>query len=167
MQAEQQEREVQLSELTKKIRAILQEKRGLEVRSKNLNQELSTQHRHLEELRGHKVVPILRFQSLWRHYPNAPSFLARLGVLQGRCDPFLDSLGKKLMSGNAPKIAYGLLSAQTYLLSSLQEIQQYLQKQTLQQLADLVSKASGHKVSYEEAQEWTVGSYMTVHYQVP
>ena len=55
VQAEQQEREVQLLNLSKKIKAMMQERKGLEVRNMNLNQELSAQHSHLEDLRSHKA----------------------------------------------------------------------------------------------------------------
>lgn len=63
-QAEQQEREIQLFGLTKQIRAMLQERKGLEIRYKNLNQELTAQNDHLEDMRGHKVAPECR-NMLW------------------------------------------------------------------------------------------------------
>ena len=49
---------------------------------------------------------------------------------------------------------------------SLQEIQSFLQQRTLKLLADLISRASGRKILLVEAKGWTVGEYMTVHYQV-
>lgn len=78
VQAEQQEREVQLLELTKKIRSMLQDRKGLEVRNKNLNQELAVQHSHMEELRAHKVehdsesVCCLSAWTEWQRTPVYP-----------------------------------------------------------------------------------------------
>ena len=78
LQTEQQEREMQLSDLSNRIRRMLQEKKGLETRNKNLYQELDAQHYHLEEIRSHKVT---MFQSSVEIFLSADECRARTEAL--------------------------------------------------------------------------------------
>lgn len=48
----------------------------------------------------------------------------------------------------------------------LQELQHLLQDRTLQLIADVIGTAHGQRISLDEARQWTVGDYMSIHYQV-